>query len=248
MASKSVMDAAVVWFRELDQAEQIEDKWEAFEAWLMESPAHQAAFTRIEELLFPIHAFGGGDPDSILQQDLTGARGRARSWLSRARVLGLSLISIVAAIVSAVVRTELTRGRPVLNTDAGKVFKTTVGEHRTSVEPALVSAEQVAIITDRGLQVSIVTSAETERRTAWIHGELQFAGESLQEAVQEFNRYNRIRLRIVDTTLRKLPINGVFSPTDPRGFVLFLRHSFDVRSLERIDTDAETTIDLMGGR
>jgi hypothetical protein len=36
--------------------------------------------------------------------------------------------------------------------------------------------------------------------------------------------------------------------TDPRGFALFLRHSFGVCSQERIDTDAETTIDLMGGR
>jgi ferric-dicitrate binding protein FerR (iron transport regulator) len=34
MARKSVIDQAAEWFVELDSAERIEDKWDAFEKWL----------------------------------------------------------------------------------------------------------------------------------------------------------------------------------------------------------------------
>lgn len=113
-------------------------------------------------------------------------------------------------------------------------------------EPRLVGAAQIATITDHVLQVSQVTSAEMGRRTAWIHGELQFAGQSLEEAVQEFNRYNRAQLRIMDPAIGSLRVNGTYNPTNLQAFGWYLERSFGVRSLVRIDSDGET-IELMGG-
>jgi transmembrane sensor len=64
--------------------------------------------------------------------------------------------------------------------------------------------------------------ADLERALAWRQRRLIFAGESLANAVDEFNRYNSLKLVIVDPRLRDQRISGVFDANDPESLLDFL--------------------------
>ena len=75
-----------------------------------------------------------------------------------------------------------------------------------------------------------VTAQDREALTAWEEGHLIFRGQALDEAVAEFNRYNRSQLIIDDQSIRRLRIGGVFSTGDVDSFILALHNTFGVRS------------------
>jgi transmembrane sensor len=56
------------------------------------------------------------------------------------------------------------------------------------------------------------------RELAWTRGMLQFRGESLSDAVREFNRYNVRQIEIVDAEIGTLRIGGQFQATSPDRF------------------------------
>ncbi len=58
---------------------------------------------------------------------------------------------------------------------------------------------------------------------AWTHQKLIFVGAPLDEVIQEFNRYNDRQLAITTPSLDRFRIDGVFSSTDPRSLLAFLR-------------------------
>jgi len=92
-----------------------------------------------------------------------------------------------------------------------------------------VSAGETASIGPGTIVIAHLPSGEVTRKLAWTAGRLWFQGETLDEAVEEFNRYNERHLTITDPSLRLLRVGGVFSATDPESFVAALRHSFGVR-------------------
>lgn len=77
---------------------------------------------------------------------------------------------------------------------------------------------------------AIVTSQNTIKKiqpnisaaTAWKHGQLIFAGASLDEVAEEFNRYNRKHLVIGDSQLARFKVTGNFSSTDASSLIRFL--------------------------
>ncbi len=68
-----------------------------------------------------------------------------------------------------------------------------------------------------------------DRRLAWTSGQLQFRGESLAEAVAEFNRYNNRRLELADSALATLRVGGNFDATDPESFAAAVEKAFNLR-------------------
>jgi len=72
--------------------------------------------------------------------------------------------------------------------------------------------------------------------SAWTTGRLQFRGDSLAAAIEEFNRYNRRQLRLADTGLAQLRVGGTFNATDPESFAAALASTFSLRVAH--DTDA----------
>ncbi len=58
---------------------------------------------------------------------------------------------------------------------------------------------------------------------AWVHHKLVFASTALRDVVQEFNRYNARRLVIASPSLETFKIDGVFSSTNPKPLIAFLR-------------------------
>jgi transmembrane sensor len=115
-----------------------------------------------------------------------------------------------------------------------------VSEGRVAINPpsqTLVSAGQMALI--RGRTIVTRDVDDISRRTAWTQGMLIFSGETLAEAVAEFNRYNHRQLVIDDADLAGRKIGGQFKATNPDGFA---------SALEKIvGVDARVQEDTSGG-
>jgi transmembrane sensor len=92
-----------------------------------------------------------------------------------------------------------------------------------------VKAGEVAVLMPDRLSVSRVETQQLESRLAWTAGKLQFRGETLAAAVEEFNRYNRRQIRLGDATLAELRVGGTFKATDPESFAAALTSTFNLR-------------------
>jgi transmembrane sensor len=97
--------------------------------------------------------------------------------------------------------------------------------------PPTLAAGEVAVV---GPSIPVLTTRKVEpadvaRRLAWLEGRLMFEGQTLSEAVAEFNRYNARYLMIQDPTISDLRVGGSFKATDPESFVAALEKSFGVR-------------------
>jgi transmembrane sensor len=93
-----------------------------------------------------------------------------------------------------------------------------------------VKAGEVAVLLPDRLSVSRVEPQQLERRLAWTSGKLNFRGETLRQAVVEFNRYNRRQIRLGDPALADLRVGGTFDATDPESFVAALTSTFSLRA------------------
>jgi transmembrane sensor len=82
-----------------------------------------------------------------------------------------------------------------------------------------VAAGHIAYVTGDMVRTALVGEDGLKRRYAWTDGRLSFLGETLQQAIDEINRYNRTRLEIADPETGRLRVSGVFSATDPELFV-----------------------------
>ena len=69
---------------------------------------------------------------------------------------------------------------------------------------------------------------ELSRRLAWMHGRIEFGGESLAAGVAEFNRYNRVQLAIAAPDIEPVKLGGGFEATNPQSFVRALEQTYDL--------------------
>jgi len=60
------------------------------------------------------------------------------------------------------------------------------------------------------------------RAVAWRDRTLSFSGASLAEVATEFNRYNKVQIRIEGAAVRERQLSGVFSADHPQSVILFL--------------------------
>ena len=98
----------------------------------------------------------------------------------------------------------------------------------------LRAGESISIPTRPDAELPVVELASDEvlaNRIAWTRGMLRFHGDSLNDAVREFNRYNVRQIRIVDPAIGELRIGGQFRATSPDRFAYALR-AWGVAALE----------------
>jgi transmembrane sensor len=81
-----------------------------------------------------------------------------------------------------------------------------------------VSAGQSASIRAGHVSVARLSSTEVDCKLGWREGTLCFMGETVAEAVEEFNRYNQRRLIMDDPFIANWHIVGVFSAAAPEDF------------------------------
>jgi len=106
---------------------------------------------------------------------------------------------------------------------------------RVAHGPPVHAGEAAVVLPDR-MSVQRLEAQQLESRMAWTTGRLQFRGDSLGDAVGEFNRYNRRHLRLADPTLAQLRVGGTFNATDPESFAAALASTFNLQVAH--DTDA----------
>jgi transmembrane sensor len=113
--------------------------------------------------------------------------------------------------------------------------KVAIAAARVPRAPPLSAGDAAIVLSDR-VSVSHVEPQQLESRLAWTSGRLEFRGETLGEAVVEFNRYNRRQLKLGDRSLAALRVGGTFNATDPESFAAALASAFDLR-IEPADSD-----------
>lgn len=106
---------------------------------------------------------------------------------------------------------------------------------RISHAPPVHAGEAAVVLPDQ-VSVRRLESWELESRMSWTTGRLQFRGNSLADAIEEFNRYNRRHLRLADASLAQLRVGGTFNATDPESFAAALASTFNLQVAH--DTDA----------
>lgn len=99
----------------------------------------------------------------------------------------------------------------------------------TPAAASAVSAGQMATVRGNSVSVHYVPAAELTRRLGWTSGHLVLQGESLEYAVDEFNRYHRRRIVIADPALREKQVGGSFDTWDQESFLAALQRSFGIR-------------------
>jgi transmembrane sensor len=68
------------------------------------------------------------------------------------------------------------------------------------------------------IQTYQVPADQVERSLTWIQGKLTFRCENLGVAAAEFNRYNTLKLEVMDRATASVQIGGQFSPEEPKAF------------------------------
>jgi transmembrane sensor len=97
-----------------------------------------------------------------------------------------------------------------------------------------------AVYTPAGGRVQRISTAEMDRTLAWRQGAIALNGQTLEQAVAEFNRYNRQRISVDDRSVSGLRLAGYFQSTEPGSFVSAVTSTFPVRAKR----DAEGVIHL----
>jgi transmembrane sensor len=105
-------------------------------------------------------------------------------------------------------------GADVLVTE-GVVETWTVGEEERRVK---VEAGSKAYVAEYEPPKPIAAAADIERSLAWRDGQIVLEGETLDDAVAQFNRYNTRKLVISDPDLAEEKLVGQFRATEPLTF------------------------------
>jgi transmembrane sensor len=134
-----------------------------------------------------------------------------RPFIVRAGSVSVHAIGTVFAVRSGDQRVDVT-------VTEGIVELVDNGTSRNAVIRRVVANEHATIMETSEVQVQSMPRVEAERRLAWREGMVDFAGESLDTAVQEINRHNHRQIVIDDAALASRPVVGVFRADDPDGF------------------------------
>ncbi|HTZ21323.1 MAG TPA: FecR domain-containing protein [Opitutaceae bacterium] len=125
----------------------------------------------------------------------------------------------------------VTEGRVRVN-DATKGTSLLTTATATGDEPVLVAGQRaiVSVTAAPGITATVVTldPAEIGQATSWQSGRLEFVATPLASIVEEFNRYNRHQLVIVDPRLATRRFGGTFAVGDHEELVRSLEANFGV--------------------
>lgn len=106
----------------------------------------------------------------------------------------------------------------------------------------LTANQQVTV--QSGGSAEPVREVDSQRALAWAEGRLIFQNDELGQVIAQFNRYNRVQLRVADPELASKPVSGVFNAAEPETFIAFLQSVAPVE----IVRDGDRTITIGSSR
>lgn len=92
----------------------------------------------------------------------------------------------------------------------------------------LAAGEQAYVADNAAITRPESRPSDVDRALSWRAGKIDLAGEPLEQAAAEFNRYNVRQIRIADPNLARERLHGVFRTDDPEGFAAAIRRSLEV--------------------
>lgn len=98
-----------------------------------------------------------------------------------------------------------------------------------------VTAGNAAAVRQGAIAVTPLGGRDIARRLAWQQGRLSFDGDTLAQAVEEFNRYRTSPIVIGDPALSGLRIGGTFRSDRSDDFARALEQSFGIRTIAGAD-------------
>lgn len=110
-------------------------------------------------------------------------------------------------------------------------------QQKTAAPEMVSAAEQVIVTGSRMSATEHIPNVAPV--TAWTQRRLIFNNRPIGEVAEEFNRYNRLHVEIVDPELRRQEITGVFDANDPESFLTFLSHTPGVRVSNSVGSDGQ---------
>jgi transmembrane sensor len=102
-----------------------------------------------------------------------------------------------------------------------------IASARVPRAPPLYANEAAIVLPDR-VSVTRIEPQLLARRLAWTSGRIVLQGETLSEAIAEFNRYNKRQLAF-EPSIAALRVGGNFNATDPESFAAALASAFHLR-------------------
>jgi transmembrane sensor len=102
-----------------------------------------------------------------------------------------------------------------------------IASEQVSRAPPLYANEAAVVLPNR-VSVTRIGPQLLARRLAWTSGRIVLQGETLSEAIAEFNRYNARQLAF-EPAIATLPVAGNFTATDPESFAAALASAFHLR-------------------
>jgi transmembrane sensor len=123
------------------------------------------------------------------------------------------------------------RDRIIVTVVEGKVA--VAGESARPDEEVLLTANQQITMSGESTEVP-VRSVDSKEALAWAEGRLIFRDETVANVVSEFNRYNRVQIRVLDAELAARRVSGVFDAAYPEEFIAFIEGTTPVE-IERAE-------------
>jgi transmembrane sensor len=96
-----------------------------------------------------------------------------------------------------------------------------------AVAPMVVAGEVATVRRDRVTLTRVPSSALTSR-LAWTEGKIVLDEEPLARAVEQFNRYNSVKMVVGDPSLEAIRVGGTFEARDLQSFLAALHRVFDI--------------------
>jgi transmembrane sensor len=94
--------------------------------------------------------------------------------------------------------------------------------------PVMLDAGEAANVESDG-NVAKHSANDVAKAISWRQRQLSFDHETLGHVATEFNRYNRLQIRIADPRLRERELEGVFNADEPQALLDFLALEQDLR-------------------
>lgn len=129
------------------------------------------------------------------------------------------------AVGTAFAVRKLSRGTEIMVTEGVVEAWATTTDHR---KIRLLAGERIFIDERAGPARSASASTSIERSLAWRGGRIDLAGDTLSDAIAEFNRYNRRKIVLSDPRLASEQFDGLFRVDDPEGFAVAVKDSLSV--------------------
>ncbi|MDB5580758.1 MAG: iron dicitrate transport regulator FecR [Bradyrhizobium sp.] len=155
---------------------------------------------------------------------------------SRPFVVRAGSVHVQAIGTAFSVRRE-SSGAQVLVTEG--VVEAWIGDP-ASTRTRLVAGSSAFLSTESGAATTIVGQDKVDQALAWREGKIDLNGRTLDEAAQEFNRYNKRQIIIGDPALSSERLFGIFKTDDPEGFANTVQRSLDTR----VDLTSPDTITI----